>query len=215
MKTFYIAGSETTAITLTWICYYFVLFPEIAERVKEELEETLLCVSSSSSSSSSLITLETFTNENFRLLKFTQAVVKEVLRLTSPIIVMVHECAVGIEDVTLSNGIVIHPKDKVVLNMNGIHYREDVFEHAEDFLPDRWLIADANKLQQMEQHFMPFGGGSRVCPGMGLAMIETIVTTSLLAYSFKIELACPKEEIKRVHHFTFTANKMPVYLHLH
>jgi len=210
MKTLFIAGSETTAITLTWVCYYFALYPEIAERVKQEFEETLLDVSATAAA----ITIDTFTYENYRLLTFTSAVVKEILRLAAPIIVLAHQLTPSTtEDVTLSNGIVIHPGDRIVLNMNGIHFHENIFEHANEFLPDRWLVTDAEKLSQMEQYFMPFGGGSRVCPGMGVAMIETIVTTALLAYTFKMELACPKDEIKRIAHTSFMANKMPVYFY--
>ena len=46
--------------------------------------------------------------------------------------------------------------------------KEDVYKHANNWNPDRWL--DAN--ERMKLNWTPFGHGSRICPGSNLAMTE-------------------------------------------
>jgi cytochrome P450 len=62
----------------------------------------------------------------------------------------------------------------------------------------------------MEESFMEFGGGPRICPGMILATQEILLATIGIAYTFDLELACPVEEIYRESQGTLSANKMPV-----
>ena len=71
---------------------------------------------------------------------------------------------------------------------------------------------DPEKLQRMSASFFPFGGGTRQCPGMTLALMEATLAIGFLSLSFDMELACPVEEIERISTFVATSNKMPVYL---
>ena len=54
--------------------------------------------------------------------------------------------------------------------------------------------------------------GPRVCPGMGLAYLESTMATVALISHFDFALACPMDEIQRVMMFTVKANKMPITL---
>jgi cytochrome P450 len=67
-----------------------------------------------------------------------------------------------------------------------------------------------DKLEQMEAHFMPFGAGPRICPGMNLALYEAVLGTAFLAYFFDFQLNCPAAEVERIKNFACTPNKMPV-----
>jgi cytochrome P450 len=42
----------------------------------------------------------------------------------------------------------------------------EAFEDPRSFDPDRWLKADADKLEHMNRNFVPFGRGSRMCLGI-------------------------------------------------
>jgi cytochrome P450 len=65
----------------------------------------------------------------------------------------------------------------------------------------------------MERAFTPFGGGPRVCPGMGLVMdLEAPLAIAVLAHYFDMELNCPVEEIHRVCRFVVDISKLPVRL---
>jgi cytochrome P450 len=50
-----------------------------------------------------------------------------------------------------------------------LHRQEDVFEHSEEWNPDRWLSDDKQKLAEMNKWDRTFGSGSRMCLGKNLA----------------------------------------------
>jgi cytochrome P450 len=50
-----------------------------------------------------------------------------------------------------------------------LHRQEDVFEHSEEWDPDRWLSSDKQKLAEMNKWDWTFGSGSRMCLGKNLA----------------------------------------------
>jgi cytochrome P450 len=130
-----------------------------------------------------------------------------------PVSTLGHEIADRKEDLILSNGIVIHPSDFVWINIDGIHYNEDNFKNASAFLPERWLINDEKELQRMESCFLPFGAGTRACPGSQLAQLEILLAITFLSiYYDSFSLNCPVDEIKRIKNFANIANKMPIAL---
>jgi cytochrome P450 len=212
IRTFYIAGADTTAITLTWIIYYISLNPEVNEKIREEVKNVLFQGQSpdqflTNEKGMDLVTI-------FPLMKYCNAVVKEVLRLRSPS----HSIALSTVDenetFTLSNGIVIYPDDTVYINQDGIHTNPVIFENPKEFIPERWLENDDKKLFEMESSLLPFGFGPRICPGSGLAIQEVILALAFLTYYFNFALDCPKEEIQRDSAFVATSTKMPIVLSL-
>ena len=50
-----------------------------------------------------------------------------------------------------------------------LHRQGDVFEHPEEWNPDRWLSNDKQKLVEMNKWDWTFGSGSRMCLGKNLA----------------------------------------------
>lgn len=48
------------------------------------------------------------------------------------------------------------------------HRNEEAFPDAHTFMPSRW----EKPTQLMKDAYMPFGGGSRICIGLHLAMME-------------------------------------------
>ena len=214
VRGFYIAGADTTAITIMWAAYFFALFPETAEKVRNEAIDCLFRGESPESlfqgQDKKDIDLSVFPR-----MTYTNAVVKEILRLKSP----AHYLSVELEDekegATLSNGIRIEPGDRCFINIDGIHSDESIFENPSQFSPDRWLTEDADKLKVMEASYIPFGFGPRICPGMNLAIYESLLALSFFAYSFHFSLNCPPEEIIRIPSFVACANKMPMLLSPH
>jgi Cytochrome P450 len=78
----------------------------------------------------------------------------------------------------------------------------------------RWSseYSTKEKLNEMEDSFLAFGYGPRVCPGQALVQIEGVAALAALVRSFNLKLACPESEILRVCDFVTKANKLPVYL---
>jgi cytochrome P450 len=145
-------------------------------------------------------------------LSLTSACVKEVLRLCGAASTDGNQTASESEPVTLSSAVIIEPHDSVFVNMDGIHMCGKVIDDPFTFNAKRWLVEDENTLRTLESHFVPFGYGLRICPGMQLALHEAALATAFLAYFYDISLACSNEEIVRVRSFTAAPNKMPILL---
>lgn len=216
VKVFYIAGSDTTSVILSWMMYYFALFPDLLDNIRKESREVLLSSFPPTDDSFDDIIrrdpnfLSTLTVNLFKDLKYTQAAGKETLRLKPPAIFLFLETLN--EKVTLSNGIVLDEREFVFVNTDGLHYDPLTFPEPEKFNPNRWLEADERKLVEMESSFLPFGFGPRICPGMNLANLEIAVTIAIFSlFVKKVNLKCPKDEIERIVNFIVQANKMPVH----
>ncbi len=216
MKTFYLAGTDTTAVTLSWLSYYFATRPDVLQKVREEVQQRLFPnddlhnTDLFSEGNDSLFQHVDF--QSLKELHYCQAVMKETLRLKGPASSLGIELVDLNESLTLSNGITIYPGDFVWVSLDGIHYSDRYFENALEFKPERWLIKDQIKLAELEGYFLPFGYGPRVCPGMVLALNEIILGMVFLAIYYDFHLACPVDEIKRVKNFASIPNKMPMYL---
>ena len=78
-----------------------------------------------------------------------------------------------------------------------MHRNPDVFPSPESFLPERWLksTTPADHLQQMHQHLIAFGTGSRVCGGQNLAHLILRVVVSIVVRNFN--LSAPEETNER------------------
>jgi cytochrome P450 len=82
------------------------------------------------------------------------------------------------------------------------HRDPHVFPKPDEFLPDRWL--DANAItSSMKSMMMPFSQGSRACLGKSLAMMElkTITATLLRYYEFTVSTTMADDDMTMTDHF--------------
>jgi cytochrome P450 len=215
IKITYFGGSDTTAVVISWISYFFAIYPTLRDEVRQEAENVIFLSINREDGTRRKTRKEITSSLSFNIttkLPLTSACIKEVLRLCGPASSDVNQTTNETEPVTLSIGIVINPQDIVFVNKDGIHMNEKVFDHPTNFNPKRWLVEDEEQLRILESNFVPFGYGPRICPGMQLALCEATLATAFLAYFFDISLACSKEEIIRVRNFSAAPNKMPVLL---
>lgn len=135
-----VAGNDTTAATLSWVAERLVRHPEVLAR----LEETLA------------VGDETYLD----------AVITETLRLrpTVPFTVRAVTRDVVLNDVFLPQG------SMVILYINGIHRRGDLYDAPDEFRPERFLGTAPDPY-----HWLPFGGGINRCLGASMAMFEARV----------------------------------------
>jgi cytochrome P450 len=76
-----------------------------------------------------------------------------------------------------------------------MHRDPSVFPSPETFLPERWLECSQAELNNMNQHMMPFGTGSRVCGGQNLAQVVLRIAIAAIVKNFTI--AAPAETNER------------------
>ncbi|KAM0231388.1 hypothetical protein ACHAPO_008498 [Fusarium lateritium] len=158
-----ITGTDTTSNTLTYLLWSVLKNPDIRTKIEEEVS-----------------TLPTdFKDANLVKLPYLNAVVRESLRL--------YGAASGSHerDVPLGGwetcGYFIPDTATVFTQAFSLHRLPGVFNHAYRFDPDRWL----SPTPEMEEAYIPFGGGSRICIGIHLAYMELRVTTAAFFRKFR------------------------------
>ncbi|PSR81488.1 cytochrome P450 [Coniella lustricola] len=156
------AGTDTTAITMTYLVYAVVSNSQIQQRLLDELH-TLP---------------DNFTNRDLRELKFLNMLLDETLRL--------HGASQGgLPRVVPAGGANLAghfiPGGCIVAAQNySVHRDQDVFPEPEKFNPWRW----ENPSKEMMSAYMPFAIGPRNCIGLNLAKMELRLCTALFFRAF-------------------------------
>jgi cytochrome P450 len=166
--TLFLAGQETTALTLTWAWYLLAQHPEAETKLRQELEEVLGGRAPEA--------------EDFPKLKFTEMVAKESMRLYPPAYVVgreaVNECEIG--------GYHVPPGMQVFMAPWVVHRDPRFFDAPNEFRPERWTPEFINSLPKYA--YFPFGGGPRVCIGNAFAMMEIVLLLATIARKYRLGL---------------------------
>jgi cytochrome P450 len=166
--TLFLAGHETTALALAHTLYLLGTHPEVAERLRAELDAVL---------GDRLPTAD-----DARALPVTERVLKESLRLYPPAWTTGREAAEEVE----VGGYRI-PKGAQILASPWVVQRDARwFPDPERFDPDRWEGARGKETPRFA--YFPFGGGPRVCIGSHFAMLEATLMLALIARRWRVEL---------------------------
>ncbi|PYH75080.1 cytochrome P450 [Aspergillus vadensis CBS 113365] len=153
-----VAGSGTTAVTMTFLTWAVMANPEIQSRLEEEVA-TLS---------------EGFTDSELEAQPYLNAVINEALRLYGA-------APFGLPRIVPATGFSVcgHriPGGAIVTTQSfSLHRDGNVWAEPDQFIPERWL----EKQQHPEAIFAPFGGGSRTCIGLHMAQMELRLATALL-----------------------------------
>lgn len=165
---FFIAGHETTALTLTWALYLVGSHPPTAQRVRQEVLE--ICGEGDIS------------YDNIKSLVFTRAVIDETMRLFPPAPILNRECQSDCEIL----GREIKKGDILLLCSYVMHRRETYWPNPLAFDPDRFM--DAPELRSKSAPFMPFGAGPRICVGASFALMEAVIVLATLVRDYDIQI---------------------------
>lgn len=166
---FFIAGHETTALTLTWALYLLGRDRPTLERVRSEVLE--ICGS------------KAVVYEQLDQLIFTRAVIDETMRLYPPAPILNREPQEPVEIL----GRTLRPGDAVLLNNYVMHRTERLWTDPLLFDPDRFLRDPL--LSKKGAPYMPFGAGPRICVGAAFAIMESMMVLATLARDFDIIVA--------------------------
>lgn len=179
--TIFLAGQETTALTLAWSWYLLGEHPEAADRVAAEVDDVL---------EGRLPTVD-----DLPRLKFTESILLESMRLYPPGFV------VGREALTETDvGGYRCPRGTTVLMPEFIVHRDPrFFDRPDDFVPERWL----DDLERRLPHcaYFPFGAGPRICIGNTFAMMEMTLVLAMIAQRYRFTLV-PGQQITMGVQFT-------------
>ena len=165
---FFIAGHETTALTLTWALYLVGMHKPTAERIRAEVQA--VCGD------------RDIIYEDMEKLVFTRAVIDETMRLYPPAPMLNREC----HEETQILGRKIEVGDTFLLCNYVMHRTERLWENPNAFDPDRFIRQP--DLKAKGAPYMPFGAGPRICVGMAFAIMEAVMALGTLARDYDIQI---------------------------
>ena len=164
-----IAGTDTTAHTLSFTVGELALHPEVFQKAQTLVDQVWEKHGSISI-------------ESLKELTYLRAIVKETLRLYS-----VASGSSPLEAIkeTVIEGITIPKGTKISWSMLGAGRDAETYPQPEQFLPERWLEENKGSLSLP---MIDFGSGAHRCLGEHLAMLEATVMLAQLLRHFNWEL---------------------------
>ncbi|MGZ4809867.1 MAG: cytochrome P450 [Thermoanaerobaculia bacterium] len=159
--TIFLAGHETTAITLSWTFHLLAQNPAVEERLVREIREVVGNRRPEMADLPRLPLLANVVSESMRLFPPAYAVGREAIG----------DCEIG--------GYPVPAKTTVFFSPWVSHRDPRWFDDPLTFKPERWENDFAKKLPRFA--YLPFGGGPRVCIGNSFALMEAaLVLASVL-----------------------------------
>lgn len=168
VKVFFVAGTETSANTLTWVLYTLSQHPEAAQKLRHEVDQVLQG--------------EAPTLTNLEQLSYLDQVIKESMRLYPPAWV---SSRTNENDDVLA-GYQVPAGSNVFYSAYMLHRNPCYWEQPLSFIPERFAPENISKEQL--QAFVPFGAGPRKCIGDRFALMEIKLVLIKLMQKFNWQL---------------------------
>ncbi len=165
--TIFLAGHETTAISMTWVWYALALYPDVERRLHAELDAVLGDREP--------------VPADYPKLPYAQAIFRETLRLYPPAYRMGRRT---VEEVRIGDYVL--PNDaSVFVSPFAVQRDPSLYPSPDVFMPERWL----GEVEAPRFSFFPFGGGSRLCIGEAFAWMEGVLAMATIARRFSLRRA--------------------------
>jgi cytochrome P450 len=167
--TIFMAGHETTAVTMTWVWYLLSQHPAEEATLHKELDTVL---------GGRIPTVE-----DLPTLPYARMVIEEAMRVYPPAPGISMREAKEADELC---GFKVTPGMQILISPWILHRHRRLWEDPERFDPTRFSKEASDKRPRFA--YLPFGGGPRVCIGATLAMTEAILILAVLAQRFRLRL---------------------------
>lgn len=162
----FVAGHETTAMTLTWTLFLLERHPEVEAALRGEVEAALAGRDPGP--------------EDAVKMPLLDRVVKESMRLLSSVpLLFFRVCA----EATTVGGFALPRGANVLLSPLATHRDPAIFPEPRRFLPERWLGAAPSPYA-----YLPFGAGPRTCLGMLFAERALRLMLPMILQRFRLSI---------------------------
>lgn len=172
IMSFFIAGRDTTACTLSFTFLILAQHPEIQEKLYEEII--------SHSIKGDFITID-----EMKGMDYLDGVIRESLRLFPPVPSDSKQAA---QDDVLPDGTVVPKGCVVAFEVYSMGRDEKLWSNPERVEPERWFLRDGRR-RPTQYEFPVFQAGPRICLGKDLALYEAKMVTTELLRRYRFELA--------------------------
>jgi cytochrome P450 len=167
--TIFMAGHETTAVTMTWVWYLLSQHPQEEARLHAEIDAVLGD--------------RTPAAEDLPNLPYARMIIEEAMRLYPPAPGISVREAKAEDEIC---GFKVKPGLQILISPWILHRHRKLWERPEVFDPTRFAKESSEKRPRYA--YLPFGGGPRVCIGATLAMTEATLILAILAQRFRLRL---------------------------
>lgn len=176
--TLFVAGHETTALTLTWLFTLLFGRDDVLSAMKEEVDRVL--------------GTKDPVFEDYPKLTYLRQVVDETLRLRGPV-AMTARTAVADDEVL---GVRIRKGDIVMPYFYGAHRHRDFWPEPDRFDPGHFAAERSQGRNPWS--YLPFSAGQRQCIGNTFSLVETVVLLAQLVQRFDLDVDASVRDVKPV-----------------
>jgi cytochrome P450 len=166
ISTFFLAGHETTASVLTWVFFLLSQLPDVAARLRAELDD--------------VVGDGEVTYDHLRRLTYARSVFRETMRVYPPLTFIPRVAA---RDVAIA-GRRVKRGTMIMIAPWTMHRHRQLWPDPERFDPDRWS-PDREK-GHVAGAYIPFGAGPRVCVGAAFAQTEALLIIARIARRYDL-----------------------------
>jgi cytochrome P450 len=177
VMTIFIAGHETTANALTWAFYLLSQYPDVEQKLHDEIDSVLGAANGTNHNGRRIPT-----PDDIPKLQYTEKVLRESMRLYPPVWTMGRyvENDYPVGDYTIPAG------SAIIMSQYVMHHNPRYYEEPEEFNPERWTAEFKTKLPRFS--YFPFGGGIRGCIGEPFAWMEGTLVIAVIAQKWSMRL---------------------------
>ncbi|XP_057319955.1 uncharacterized protein LOC130664163 [Microplitis mediator] len=173
---FLIDGYFTSSLTLTYITYYIAKYPDVQNKVRKEIKETLNKYNNE------------ITYDGIQELKYMDLVIKESMRMLPVTSILQKKCTKDFKFVGFDNvECTVKPGTKITIPLEEMQKDEKYWQDPDEFDPERFN--DENKSNQHKFVYLPFGGGPRICVGQRMALLQIKGALTVLLDNFSLEIS--------------------------
>ncbi|XP_065864448.1 cytochrome P450 CYP749A22-like [Euphorbia lathyris] len=173
-KSFYVAGQETTASSLTWTAFLLAIHTDWQDKAREEVLQLF-----GSNINPSF--------ESLTKLKIMNMIINEALRLYPPSVVLPGRNVK--REVRLGN-LIVPANVKMEIPILAFHHDPKIWgEDVHVFKPERFAEGIAKATNNNVAAYLPFGLGARSCVGSNFAITETKIVLSMILQRYRFVLS--------------------------
>jgi cytochrome P450 family 71 subfamily A len=188
----FVAGTDTSAATLTWAMTEIMRNPDILTKAQDEVRKL----------AGNKGKVE---EDDIQHLSYLKLVIKETMRLHAPTPLLLPRETI---ETCIIQGHTIPLKTRLLINASAISLDPSTWENPEVFWPERFVGKDVDF---RGQHFslVPFGVGRRSCPGINFALpvVELVLANLLYCFDWELPAGTMKDEIDMEEDIGFTVHK--------